>query len=90
MDVDFVDEFVEVVLMASTQVDEGLDGLIWVCGDVLALSSGYDRDGVVGEGGEISHGGVDVCGFVDTDEGFIEYSEEVAEEMECYRLFGVS
>lgn len=33
--VHFVHEFVEVVLVARAEVDEGLDGLIGVCGNVL-------------------------------------------------------
>ena len=40
MDVDLVDEFVEVVLVAGAEVDEGLDGLVRVSGDVLALGGG--------------------------------------------------
>ena len=81
MDVDLVDEFVEVVLVPGAEVDEGLDGLIWVCGDVLTLSGGDDGDSVIGEGGKVGDGGVDVCRFVDADERFVEDSEEVAEEL---------
>jgi hypothetical protein len=33
--VDFVHEFVEVVFVALAEVDEGLDCLVWVGGDVL-------------------------------------------------------
>lgn len=35
MGVDFVDEFVEVVFMALAEVDEGLDCLVGVYGNVL-------------------------------------------------------
>ena len=86
VDVDLVDEFVEVILVPGAEVDEGLDGLVWVGGDVLALGGGDDGDGVVGEGGEVGDGGVDICRFVDADERFVEDGEEVAEELEGYRL----
>jgi hypothetical protein len=33
--VDFVHEFVEIVFVARAEVDEGLDGLVGVGGDVL-------------------------------------------------------
>lgn len=80
--VNFVNEFVEVIFVAGTEVDEGLDGLIWVGGDVLALGGFDDFYGVVGELGEVGDGAIDVCGFVDADEGFVEDLEEVAEEFE--------
>ena len=41
--------------------------MIRVGGNVLALGGGDDGNGVIGEGGEVGDGGVDVCGFVDTD-----------------------
>ena len=53
MNVDFVDEFVEVVLMSFAQVDEGLNGLIGVSRDVLPLSGGDYGDGIIGKGGEV-------------------------------------
>ena len=87
MDVDFVDKFVEVVLVAGAEVDEGLNGLVRVGGDVLALEGGEDGKGVVCEGGEVGDGVVDVGGFVDADEGFIEDCEEVAEEVQGYGFF---
>ena len=67
---------------AGAQVDEGLHGLVRVSGDILALRSIYDGDGVVGEGGEVGDAAVDVGGFVDADKGFVEDREEVAEELE--------
>ena len=86
MDVNLVDEFVEVVLVAGAEVDEGLDGLVWVCGDVLALGAFDDGDHVVDEVGEVGDGAVDICGFIDTDEGFVEDGEQVAEEFKGDRL----
>ena len=80
--VDLVDELVKVVLVAGAQVDEGLDGLVGVGGDVLALGGFDDGDGVVGEEGEVGDGGVDVGGFVHAYERFVEDGEEVAEELE--------
>lgn len=82
MDVHFVYEFVEIVLMASTKINEGLNCLIWIRRDVLTLSRGEDREHVVGEGSEVGDGAVDIGGFVDANEGFVEDGEEVAEEME--------
>ena len=87
MDMNFVDKFVEVVLVAGAEVDKGLNGLIRVGGDVLALEGGEDGEGVVCEGGEVGDGVVDVGGFVDADEGFVEDGEEVAEEVKSYRFF---
>ena len=86
VDVDFVDEFVEVVLMAGAEVDEGLDRLVWVCGDVLALHLVKDAKHIVDEGGEVGDAVVDIGGFVDADEWFVEYCEEVAEKLECHGL----
>ena len=90
MDVDLVDEFVEVVFVAGAKVDEGLDGLVRVGGDVLALGALDGDEHVVGEGGEVGHAVVDVGGFVDAHEGFVEDGEEVAEELERYGLQRVS
>ncbi len=82
-----MDEFIEIVLVASAEVDEGLDGLIGVGRNVLALGGGEDGEGVVGEGGEVGDGVIDVGRFVDADEGFVEDGEEVAEEVEGYGFF---
>ena len=87
MDVDFVDKFIEVVLVAGTEVDKGLNGLVGVGGDVLTLEGSEDGEGVICEGGEIGDGVVDVGGFVDADEGFVENCEEVAEEVQGYGFF---
>ena len=67
VDVDLVDEFVEIVLVARTEVDEGLDGLIWVGGDVLPLAAFDDAESVVGELGEVGYAAVDVGRLVDAD-----------------------
>ena len=82
VDMDLVDELVEIVLVSCAQVDERLDGLIGVGGDVLALGGGEDGEHVVGKEGEIGHGAVDIGGLVDADEGLVEDGEEVAEEVE--------
>ena len=81
VDVHLMDEFIEVVLVAGAEVDEGLDGLVGVGGDVLALGGVKDGEGVVSKGGEVGDAGVNVGGFVDADEGLVEDCEEVAEEM---------
>ena len=86
MDMNFMDEFVEVVLVAGAEVDKGLNGLVRVCGDVLALEGGENGEGVVCEGGKVRDGVVDVSGLVDADEGFVENCEEVAEEVQGYGL----
>ena len=60
MDVHLMHELVEVVLVPAAQVDEGLDGLVGIGGDVLALAGFEDAEHVVGEVGEVGDGGVDV------------------------------
>lgn len=87
MDVNFVDKFVEVVLVASAEVDKSLNSLIRVGGDILTLEGGEDGEGVVCKGGEVGDGVVDVGGFVYADEGFVEDSEEVTEEVQGYGFF---
>ena len=87
MDMDFMDEFVEVVLVAGAEVDEGLDGLVGVGGDVLALGGLEHAEHVVGEVGEVGDGGVDIGGFVDAHEGLVEDGEEVAEEVQSDGFF---
>lgn len=87
MDVHFVYEFVEIILMARTKINEGLNRLVWVRRDVLTLSGGEDGEHVVGEGSEVGDGAVDIGGFVDADEGFVEDGEEVAEEVEGNGFF---
>lgn len=88
--VDLVDEFVEAVLVAGAEVDEGLDSLVGVCGNVLALRALDNSDGVIGELGEVGYAAVNVCRLVDTDEGFVEDCEQVAEELEGDGLWVVS
>ena len=87
MDVDFVDEFVEVVLVAGAEVDKSLNGLVRVGGDILTLEGGEDGESVVCKGGEVGDGVVDVGGFVYADEGFVEDCEEVTEEVQGYGFF---
>lgn len=90
VDVDFVDEFIEVVFVAGAEVDERLDRLVGIGGDVLALGALDGDEHVVGEGGKVGDAVVDVGGFVDADEGFVEDGEEVSEELEGYGLKRVS
>jgi len=75
--VDFVDEFVEIMFVALAEVDEGLDCLVGVCGDVLFAAfvddlrfvSGRLRrevlgnylDHVVDEDGEVCDAVVNIC-----------------------------
>ncbi len=80
-------ELVEVVLVPPAQVDEGLDGLVGVGGDVLALAGFEDAEHVVGEGGEVGDGGVNVGGFVDAHEGLVEDGEEIAEKVQGHGFF---
>ena len=87
MDVDFVDKLVEVVLVAGAEIDKGLNGLVRVGRDVLALEGGEDGEGVVCEGGKVGDGVVDVGGFINADEGLVEDCEEVAEEVQSYGFF---
>lgn len=82
VNVDLVDKFVEIVLVAGAEIDEGLHRLVRVGGDVLALGEVEDTEHVIGKGGEVGDGVVDVCGFVDADEGLVEDGEEVAEELQ--------
>ena len=82
MDVNFMYEFVKIILMASAKVNEGLDRLVWIGRDVLSLSREEDGEHVVGKGGEVADGAVDVGRFVDADEGFVEDGKEVAKEAE--------
>jgi hypothetical protein len=77
-----MDELVEVVLVAGAQIDEGLDCLVGIGRDVLTLGCFDGADCVIGEVGEVSYAVIDVCGFVDADEGFVEDLEEVAEEFQ--------
>jgi hypothetical protein len=42
--VDFMDEFVKVMFVALAEVNEGLDSLVWVGGDVLLTTPFDDLD----------------------------------------------
>lgn len=86
VDMHFVHEFVEIVFVAGAEVDEGLDGLVWVGGDVLMLRSLDDVEHVIGKGGEVGDAVVNVGGFVHADERLIKYGKKVAEELEGYGL----
>ena len=82
MDVDFVDKLVEVVLMASAKVNEGLNRHIWVSRHVLSLRFIYDGYGVVRKVGKVCNRVVNIGRFVDSDEGFVEDGEKIAEELQ--------
>ena len=84
MDMDLMNEFVEVILVSTAQIDKGLDGLVRVGGDVLALGGFEHAEHVICEVGEVGDGGVDVCGFVDAYERLVKDGEEVAEEVQGY------
>ena len=88
VDMDLVDEFVKVVFVTGAEIDERLDGLVGVGGDVLALGTIDDGEHVISEGGEVRDAAIDICGFVDADERFVEDCEEVAEELKGYGLLG--
>ena len=79
MDVYFVYEFVEIVFVSRAKIDEGLNRLIWVCGDVLSLSFFDNNDHVVYEGGKVRYTAIDIGGLVYSDKGFVENCEKVTE-----------
>ena len=87
MDVNFVDEVVEVVLVPGAEIDKGLNGLIWIRRDILSLGFLHNLKHVISESCKVSDAIVDVGGLVDADEGFIKYREEVTEELESYGLY---
>ena len=86
MNVYFVYEFVKVVLVPCAEVDERLDGLIRIGGDVLTLGLFDDDKHVVCKIGEVRDAVIDIGRLVYADERFVEDSEEIAEELECDRL----
>src|SRR2546421_10754995 len=81
-----VNEFVEVILVPGTEIDEALHRLVWVSRDVLTLSLLDNGDGIVGEGREIRDTAVHVGGFVNADKRFVKDSEEVTEKLERGRF----
>ena len=85
--VHFVNEFVEIILMAAAEIDEGLDRLIRIGRNVLTLSSSEDGKHIISEGSEVGDGAVDVGRFVHADEGFIEDGEEITEKAKGDRFF---
>ena len=86
MQVHFVNELVQVVLVTLAEVDEHLYCLVRVGGDVLPLGRFDDADCVIHECSEVGDRAVHIGGFVDTDERFVEDGEEVAEKVESRRL----
>lgn len=67
MEVDLVDELVEVVFVASTQVDERLDCLVGVGGDLLSLACLDGLDCVIDKYSKVCDAVVDVGRLVDAD-----------------------
>lgn len=79
-------KFVEVVFVARTKVDKGLDGLIGICGNFLTLTGFDGFDCVVGEDSKVSNTVVDVRRLVHADKRFVKDGEEVTEELESRGL----
>lgn len=67
MNMHFVHEFVETVLVAGTHVDKCLDGLVGVCRNILTLTAFDYGDGIVGKCCEIGNAIVNIGGFVYAD-----------------------
>jgi len=70
-----VDKLVEVVFVSGAKVDEGLDCLVGVGGNILSLACFDDTDHVVKECSEICDAIVDICRLVDSYKGLIEDGE---------------
>lgn len=85
-----MNELVQIVFMASAEIDERLDGLIGVSAEILSLCGFDGSDGVGYEDGEVGDAAVDIGGFVDADERLVENLEKVAEEFESRRLRSLS
>ena len=86
MEMNLVNEFVEVFLVACAKINERLHCLIGVGRDVLALGVLEHVEHVVGKGGEVSDAVVDVGRSVDADKWFVEDSEEITEKLERHGL----
>jgi len=82
MDMYFVNKLVQIILMTCAEIYESLHGLVRIGGKILALCGLDDSDGIGDKVGEIDDAIIDVCGFVDADEGFVEDLEEVTEELQ--------
>lgn len=80
-------EAVKSLFVPCAQVDEGLYGLVGVCGYVLPLGALNDFDHVVDEIAKVGDAVIYVCGFVHAHEGFVEDCEEVPEEEKGDWLF---
>ena len=81
-----MNEIVEVVFVAGTEIYEGLDCLVGVGRNILTLSSfDYDKH-VVRKSREVGNAVINIGGFVDTNKRFIENGEEVTEQLKCDRL----
>ena len=78
----FVHEFVEVMFVALTQVDEGLDGLVGISRNILFATFVDHKDHVVDKDGEIGDTVVDVGGLVDSYQGLVKDCEEIFKKLE--------
>ena len=70
-----VNELVEIVFVSGAKIDEGLDCLVGVGGNVLSLACFNDTDHVVKECSEICDAVVDICRLVNSYKGLIEDGE---------------
>lgn len=82
MDMNLVHELVEIVFVTGAEVDESLDSLVRICGDLLTLAGFDSLDRVVNEYGEVCDAVVDICRLVHAHKRFVEDGEEVTEELE--------
>ena len=71
----FVHEFVEVVLVPCAEVDERLNGLIGIGGDILTLGFFDNDEHIVCKVREVRDAVVDIGGLVHADERFVEDGE---------------
>ncbi len=77
----FVNEFVELVFVTGTEINESLDSLVGICGDFLPLTSLNCFDRVVYKYCKIGDTAVDIGRFVDADKRLIEDCEQVPEKL---------
>lgn len=76
-----VNKLVEVVFVSCTKIDERLHCLIRIGGDVLSLACFNDPDHIIDECSKVSNAVVDICRLINSDQGFVEDGEQVAEEL---------
>lgn len=81
-----MDELIEVILVACTQVDEGLDSLIRIRGYLLSLTCFNCFDNVIHEHGKVGDAVVYVRRLVHPNKGLVKDGEEISEKLQCGRL----